>query len=438
MTPQTAGFSQPLPPLEPVAEAARKKVAVIGAGVVGLSSAIWLQRAGHSVTVYDPHPPLPGIDYEGACSFGNACTMAYGACLPVAMPGIIREVPGMLLNRAGPLSIFWRDLLQLSPWLLSFLKSSGPADVDRIVALLGSLLRLAEAGHGPLIEEAGLTHLLRRTGCLYLFRDEAQFQAARPALDLRARERVGMEVLDASAVREREPALAPRYAKGVMFLDAYSLDDPHQYLLGLARLFQARGGQFVRGQVAGVGNSAGALVLKGELPATAPVDSVVVASGAWSGRITAALGEPVRLNAERGYHVLFPESVGLLNTPTCYPEFGFYMTPLNEGLRAAGTVELGGLGRPPRPVRTDVIEQVARQLIPGLGPAGRKWLGFRPSMPDSLPVIGPSKVDPRIVYAFGHGHVGLTLGGITGRLVAELVSGTTPSLDLQPFRPGRF
>lgn len=321
---------------------------------------------------------------------------------------------------------------------MSFIKASRPREVERIVGLLGQLLRLAEAGHAPLMAEGRLEHLLRRTGCLYLFESEEKFKAARQGFELRAGQRVRMEFLDAQAIREREPALTPRYARGVMFSDAYSLDTPHRYMLGLAELFQQRGGRFVQARVDDIVDDGTGLRVADSTGTLAQAQAVVIAAGAWAKRLTSRLGDEVRLNTERGYHVLFPEAGQLLNSPTCYPEFGFYMTPLSEGLRAAGTVELGGLGRPSRPVRTAVIEKVARQLVPGLGPAGRTWLGFRPSMPDSIPVIGKSPRDPRVIYAFGHGHLGITLGGITGRLVTELVSDLPTSIDISPFRPNRF
>lgn len=427
----------PLAALEPLPEADRLDVAVVGAGIVGLSSALWLQRAGHRVTLIDREPPQPGSDYTHASSFGNACTMAFGAVLPVAMPGILTRVPGMLLDRQGPLSIFWRDLPALTPWLWSFLQSSSLREVERIVAVLGLLVRHAEAGHSPLIQEAGVPDLLRRTGCLYLYRTEKQFQQAAQDIALREREGVDMSVLDRQAVAEHEPNLAPLYHKGLMFNTAYSLDDPYRYALGLARAFRNRGGKMVKGEVVGIQLNAETVTVKLGMESLA-AQSVVIAAGAWSARLARLIGDHIRLDTERGYHVLFPDDGALLNRPTCYPESGFYMTPLTEGMRAAGTVELGGLDAPPRMVRTRIIERRARTYLPTLGRAGRTWLGFRPSMPDSLPVIGASPCDERIFYAFGHGHIGLTLAGITGRIISDLVSRHPAPFDLSALRPDRY
>ena len=433
-----AGFHQSLPALQPVPPGAQRDVVVIGAGVVGLSSALWLQRCGHRVVVCDPHPPLPGQPYDTAASYGNACTLAYAACLPVSMPGMTWQVPGMLLDPSGPLTVIWRDLWRLTPWLLSFLKAGRPDEVQRIVNSLGELLRCARAGHAPLMEQAGLMHLVKHTGCMYLYSHEAQFNDTRASIELRAAQGVRMEVIDAPAVREMEPALAPCYVKGLRFLDTTTLDSPHLYFQGLLQDFMARGGKLVQAQVDGWVREGERLRLQGGGQTLVTADRVVVAAGAWSRQLPQVVTDRVRLDCERGYHVMFPGSGGLLNQPVCYPEHGFYMTPLGEGLRAAGTVELGGLGHPVRPHRLEVIERKARRLLTGLGPSGSTWLGYRPSMPDSLPVIGASPSDSRVIYAFGHGHIGLTLGGLTGRLVAELVNGQSTSLDLKAYRPARF
>lgn len=424
--------------IKPLPQSERVSVVVIGAGVVGLSSALWLQRAGHAVTIIDPEPPLAGSGYLGAASFGNACTVALGACIPVGTPGILSDVPGMLMKRASPLSIFWGDLPRLLPWLVDFLRASSQREFHRIVGVLGQLIRLAEAGHNPLFEEARATHLKRPDGCLYLYRSERSFARAQRDIDLRRREGVRMEMLDRRAVREREPNLAPLYSNGLLFNDAYRIDDALRYAQALASLFQSKGGRFVRSISRAIEPRDGGLTVRCQDGRAVEADRVVVAAGAWSRQLARTVGDRIRLDAERGYHVLFPRDGNILSAPTCYPEHGFYMTPLGEGLRSAGTVELGGLGKPARSARTDVIEKMSRVLLPGLGEAGRTWLGFRPSMPDSLPVISRSPTDSRIAYAFGHGHIGLTLAGITGRLVCDLIGGHKSAIDLHPLRADRF
>lgn len=416
----------------------RSYVVVVGAGVVGLSAALWLQKAGHAVAIIDPEPPLPGASYLNAASFGNACTIALGACIPVGTPGILYDVPGMLLKRSSPLSIFWGDLPRLLPWLVDFLRASSKTEFDRIVGVLGRLMRLAEAGHNPLFEEAQATHLKKSHGCLYLYRSSASFQRAQRDIELRRREGVRMEILDRKAVKEREPHLAPLYSNGLLFSDAYRIDDAMRYAQSLAALFQKKGGKFLKSRARAIDPGEQNIAVHCEDGRSVNADHVVVAAGGWSRQLARTVGDRVRLDVERGYHVLFPRDGGLLSAPTCYPEHGFYMTPLGEGMRSAGTVELGGLGKPARAARTVVIEKISRVLLPGLRDAGRTWLGYRPSMPDSLPVISKSPTDPRVVYAFGHGHIGLTLAGITGRLVCDLVGGHNPVIDLHPLRADRF
>ena len=247
MEPNTEStFSHPLPELPRVREEARKHVIVIGAGAVGLSSALWLLRAGHFVTVCDPAPPLPGINYSKSASFGNACAIALAAVIPVSMPGLAMDVPRMLLDREGPLSIYWQDFPCLTGWLVEFLKAGRPDRVREIVATLGGLLRAAHAGLAPLIEESGASHLVRNTGCLYLYPTEEGVRKSRYSMQLREEQGVRMRVLDADEIRDREPALAPRYRMGVDFQDAYSLDSPEQCMRLFARAIEARGGRYGR------------------------------------------------------------------------------------------------------------------------------------------------------------------------------------------------
>lgn len=431
-------FNRPLAELSQVLPQARQRVVVAGAGAVGLASALWLLRAGHDVTVCDPTPPLEGVDYRRAASFGNACSIALAACIPVSMPGLVFDVPKMLLDRESPLSIYWQDFPCLAGWLTEFLKAGQPYRVREIVATLGGLLRFAHAGLSPLIEESAAGHLVRRAGCLYLYSTEESFRKAQPGIELREQQGVRMQILDASEIRARAPALAPLYARGVDFLDAYSLESPEQCMRQFARAIIARGGKFMRTAVKGVSGGGTTLTVNTEAGESLAANRLVVACGAWSGTLAQGIGDRIPLNTERGYHVMYPSAGNLLEGPTCYPEHGFYMTPMADGLRCAGTVELGGLDKPPRRVRTDVIDRVTRRLLPGVGETGETWLGFRPSMPDSLPVIGRSPRNPGVIYAFGHGHVGLTLAGITGRLVTELACDLAPSVDLAPLRPDRF
>ncbi|MBY5601318.1 FAD-binding oxidoreductase [Rhizobium leguminosarum] len=430
-------MNKPLPELQPLPDAERRHVAVVGAGLVGLCTALWLQRMGHRVIIIDPAPPLGDASYRQACSYGNACTFAPHGVVPVATPGVIWRVPGMLLNPLGPLAIVWRYLPQLVPWLRAFLASSTKAEVERIAGTLAALLSHADAAWQPLVTQAGAEGLKRHDGCLYLYKSEAQFRAADAENALRERHGVAMDQLDRADIQGMEPNLAPLYHKGVLFRDAYVFSSPRQLAFALAEAVINGGGEIVRAEVSAIEPRYNSIRLRiGDKQI--PADHAVVAAGAHSRKLTASIGDRVLLDTERGYHVLFPQAGNLLSRPVCYPEHGFYMVPMADGLRAAGTVELGGLAAPLNPRRTAMIREGVKILLPAAGQGSDEWLGFRPSMPDSLPVIGSSRHLPRVTYAFDHGHLGLTLSALTGYLVSQLVAGQPPAVDLAPLRPDRF
>ncbi|MBY5643687.1 NAD(P)/FAD-dependent oxidoreductase [Rhizobium leguminosarum] len=430
-------MNKPLPELQPLPDAERRHVAVVGAGLVGLCTALWLQRMGHRVMIIDPAPPLGDASYRQACSYGNACTFAPHGVVPVATPGVIWRVPGMLLNPLGPLAIVWRYLPQLVPWLRAFLASSTKAEVERIAGTLAALLSHTDAAWQPLVTQAGAEGLKRHDGCLYLYKSEAEFRAADAENALRERHGVAMDQLDRADIQGMEPNLAPLYHKGVLFRDAYVFSSPRQLAFALAEAVINGGGEIVRAEVSAIEPRYNSIRLRiGDKQI--PADHAVVAAGAHSRKLTASIGDRVLLDTERGYHVLFPQAGNLLSRPVCYPEHGFYMVPMADGLRAAGTVELGGLAAPLNPRRTAMIREGVKILLPAAGQGSDEWLGFRPSMPDSLPVIGSSRHLPRVTYAFGHGHLGLTLSALTGYLVSQLVAGQPPAVDLAPLRPDRF
>lgn len=422
--------------LAPLPEDERRDIVVIGAGLVGLCSAMWLQMAGHKVTLIDREPPLPGNAWEQACSFGNACTVAPQSIVPVATPGIALRVPGMLADPLGPLAIVWRYLPRLAPWLRAFLAVSSRAEVERIAGVLAGILGQADAAWRPLVRQSGSAHLERRDGVLYLYKSDSERLGAETFNRLRERLGVRLERVDAQAVRALEPNLAPLYHSGTLYNDAYTFSSPRTLAQALAQDIVSRGGHFVSGEVAELKPTADGVDLRID-GATMKTDNVVIAAGAWSAELARQVGDRILLESERGYHVLFPEAGELLNRPVCYTAHGFYMTPMADGLRAAGTVELGGLAAKPNHARADAIARAVGTLLPQAGQPGSRWMGFRPSLPDSLPVIGNSPVSARITYAFGHGHLGLTLAAITGRLVAGLI-GREAMPDLAALRPIRY
>ena len=410
-----------------------QRVVVVGAGMVGVSTALWLQESGHEVTLVDRSAP------GRATSYGNAGIFATYGCIPINAPRRLIDTPSMLLDAHGPLSIRWSYLPLFLPWALRFLSACRPGRVRATVQALGDILQRAEEGFLPLARRAGIESLLGPAGALYVYESEESWRRDRGNRERRRAHGVDFHELDPSEVYELEPALANVVHRGVYLEDVFYLRNPHAVVDGLARAFVQWGGRLLHAEVKSIASGLPGLlevVSSGERIAA---DRVVIAAGAWSTRLLGRLAEHIPLDTERGYHVMFPEAASLLNRPVAPVEGGFFMTPMEGGLRAAGTVEFAGLDAPPRPARVEALTAAARRLVPDLGEPGESWLGFRPTLPDALPAIGPLPSDPRILCAFGHQHLGMTLGGITGKLIAELVDGAEPpSIDLAPFRPDRF
>ena len=412
---------------------AQPHVLIAGAGFVGLSTALYLQSEGARVTVLDPRGPG-----EGA-SKGNAAVLAVDSVNPVAMPGVLRDVPGMLMDPLGPLAIRWSYLPRIAPWLLRFVAASRPARVEAIAAALRQLLANAIDAYLPLLERAGATDMLRRTGWLSLYETDQSFRAAQYGLELQRRLGVTVEILRAEEIRQAEPSLAPIYRHGVIHPENAHVLDPYQLAQRLAEAVVRSGGAIERQELRGFVFENGRPVAGRTAEGLIPCDAVVVAAGAWSRPLVRALGHDVPLDTERGYHVTLPHPNVVPRRPLYSGDHSFAVTPLSIGLRFAGTVELGGLNAPPNYARAEKLLTHGRRMFPGLDATGAsRWMGFRPSMPDSLPVIGAVPGIPNAVLAFGHGHLGLTLGAITGKLAAALALGRPPALDVTPYRAERF
>lgn len=406
---------------------------MIGAGIVGVCSALWLQRDGHRVTLLDRQGPG-----EGA-SFGNAGVFAVESVLPVALPGTLARVPGMLADPLGPLALRWGYLPRLAPWLLRFVAASRPRRVEEIAQAMAALLEGCLDDYLPLLADAGLAETVVRRGWIGAYLDPAKLAAGRRAVELQRAHGVTVEELGAEALRQMEPALTRELAGGFYYPEvAHSLDS-YGTVVGLARRFAETGGTIRREEVRRLQVEEGRVVAVETDRGREPCEAVVVAAGAWSRRLAAGVGASVPLDTERGYHLTIAEPGVQLSRPVYSSDFGMACTPMSAGLRLAGTVELGGLEAPPDWRRAEVLATRGSRLFPGLRSEGAsRWMGFRPSLPDSMPVLGAAPRVPNAILAFGHGHLGLTLGARTGRLVAELVGQRPPSLDLSPYRPDRF
>ena len=407
--------------------------AVVGAGIVGVCTALYLQRDGHRVTLIDRGPPG-----EGA-SMGNAAVVAGGACEPVAMPGILWRVPGMLRDPLGPLAIRWGHLPRLAPWLIRFVAASRPSRVEPIsIALRALSLRCLDA-YKPLTAAAGIADMIRDTGWLSVYRTEAAFVRAEDEIELQRRRGVKLEVLDREQIRQFEPSLAPIFERAAFYPEYSMTVNNFRLVQRLAADFVARGGTLRQEAVTDIGLGPRGPREVATDKARHAVDAVVVAAGAWSRELTRRLGHRVPLDTERGYHVMLTDPGVMPRLPIHIADFGFVATPLEHGLRFAGTVELGGLSAPPNWARARILLEHGRRVFPGVKAQGlSQWMGFRPSVPDSVPIISGSPRLPNAYFAFGHGHLGLTYGAVPGRLIADLAAGRDPGLDMQPYRVDRW
>ena len=407
--------------------------AVVGAGIVGVCCALQLQRDGHRVSLFDYQGPGEGT------SRGNAAVIAGGACEPIAMPGILGRVPGMLMDPLGPLAIRWRYLPRLAPWLVRFVAASRPHRVEEISKALRELSSRCVAAFRPLTEAAGIADMIRDTGWLSVYKTESSFQLARGELDLQQRRGIKFDVLTGDQIRQMEPALAPIFARGVYFPEISVTVNNFRLVQCLAEDFIARGGRVLRERATDV-------VLGPQGPRELiteqgrhSIDAIVVAAGAWSRDLARRLGHRVPLDTERGYHIMLPDPGVMPRMPVHIGDHGFVATPLEHGLRFAGTVELGGLQAPPNWERANVLLRHGRSVFPGLREDGAdRWMGFRPSFPDSLPVISGSPRTANAYFAFGHGHLGLSFAAITGKIVADLASGRSSGFNLAPYRKDRW
>lgn len=409
-------------------------IAVVGAGIMGACTAAWLQRDGHRVTFVDPLGP------GQACSFGNAGSLSPSACLPVGMPRMWRKVPAWLLDPLGPLTVRWRYAPVVLPWLLRMLRHSSRAEVTRIAAALRDLLTPIFDCYGPLVTHAHRPDLVRRTGCLYVYSSRAVAAQWQWGMDLRRS--LGVELVDIGQdeLEHLEPDLKGRFRFGILAPENGSTPDPSELVKAIHTQCLADGATHDLRSVVRFERQGGRVTAlhldAGEMLA---VDGVVVAAGAWSGRLAAQLGEPVPLETQRGYHVTVGSSnLGLRHTVMAV-ENNMMVNPMAMGLRLAGTVEFAGLEAPPNYGRARALLKRSLDMFPHLDTSEvTQWMGHRPCLPDSLPVIGRARGADNAWLAFGHGHIGMCTGAATGREIAHLVAGRPPQVELHPFRPARF
>ena len=410
-----------------------KNIAVIGAGVIGLCSAFHLIRQGYKVTIIS----CDSLDDTTAC--GSAGAIAMAQIMPVSVPGLALQVPGWLLDPLGPLSIRPAYLPQLLPWLVKFMLAGNRKQVEASTCALASLLSLARDDHFEMIRDIGAQALLRKNGCLWLYHSERSRDKDARAWALRKHYGINFSAVDNAQIREREPALGAGAHCGYFIPGWCHYVDPQALLSSLGDYLRGAGVTFIDDTITG-------FEFEEERPVTAlgakgnrvSFDACLIAAGARSTQLSAQLGNRFPLETERGYNTTLPHTGLDIKTYLTFEEH-FVLTPMTGGMRIGGAAEFAGLDAAPNYARSQALVRLARRYLPDLNEeGGTQWMGHRPSTPDSRPVIGRSTRFSNVFYGFGHGHIGLTLGPTTGRLLSQLISGKAPQISLSPFAIDRY
>ena len=412
-----------------------KSVGIIGSGIQGVCIGLQLIKKGIPVTIFDRHDPLSS-EFKAA-SYGNAGHFSPYAVLQFNRPDILYDVPKMLLSSNGPLALKWSYVPKIIPWFLNYLKNCNKSSALHTAKYMHQILNLSNDAYEELFKEIDTTNLVEKKGIIYIWTNK---NLKSREFEIKVRNDLGIEqkLLSQKEVLELEPNLNPVFDAGVIYESAMHARDPHGILKEIFKLFIKKGGKFVQENIKSLKQiSSNQTIIKSESEEY-KFEKSVIASGAFSKNLTDQLGEKIPLDTERGYHVHFKNMAHLISRPVIFLDRGFGMTPMNQGLRAVGTVELGGLKNPPSKKRIDYVVKCAKELLPQLESHNDEWLGFRPTLPDFLPIMGPSLKNKNIIYAFGHHHLGWTLGPVTGKIVSGIVAGEKTNLDLSPYSSKRF
>lgn len=406
---------------------------VIGAGIIGTAIAHDLQGRGRNVVLVDRDAPGQGA------SFGNMASIAVTEFMPASRPAIWRQIPGWMMDPEGPVRVRPSYMPRLVPWFLRFIAASRPARLRELEAQGAALCARALADTLALLRETGLEDQISEEGCLSLYTDEAEFRADRAHIEILERFGFAHEVIGRQAIRALEPQLSDKIGLAVLFPQNRSMKDPYRLVLALADRFAARGGRIERGEVTGFVRSEGIREVLLKDGRRLAADEVVICAGAFSARLSAMLGEPIPLETERGYHTQIMAPGISMKHSIIWPARAFMVTPTAGGIRVGGTVEMAGLDAAPDYRRAKVTVRRAREALPNLRTdEATEWMGHRPALPDTVPILSASARTRGVFYATGHGHLGLTCAATTARLMGELIRGARPSLDLAPYRVNRF
>ena len=409
----------------------RLNIGIVGAGIQGISNALFLQKKGFSVTLFDRDEPG-----SPAASYGNAGHFSPYACVLMNRPDIISDVPAMLLSSTGPLALKWNYLPKMIPWLTQFLRNCTTKRMMHTAKNMNQILDLALPAYDELFDDIAIDGLVEKKGILYIWNDQ-NLKSRKLEIDVRNELGVDQQVVSPKEIHDLEPNIKPFYHGGVYYKYGRHARNPKKILLKLFDLFLQKGGKFLKMNVKDINFEEEKPTVETESQRYI-FDKLVIACGAFSKKLTDNLGEKIPLDTERGYHVHFKNCDHLLTRPVIFQNRGFGITPMEQGLRVVGTVEFGGLKNPLSKSRVKNLINNAKYMLGDLPEHEDEWLGFRPTLPDFLPVMGPSKNYKNIFYCFGHHHLGWTLGPISGKIISGMIAKENTNLNLSPYSSTRF
>tara|TARA_Y100000590_G_scaffold294421_1_gene331755 strand:- start:129 stop:1367 length:1239 start_codon:yes stop_codon:yes gene_type:complete len=409
----------------------KKKVGIIGAGIQGVCCALFLQKKGYDVTLFDRSDPG-----NNSASYGNAGHFSPYASVPLNRPDVLTDIPAMLLSSRGPLALKWNYIPKMIPWFFKFLLNCSTKKMMHTAKYMHQILDIAIPAYDELFDQIDIGNLVEKKGVLYVW-DKNNLKSRELEINIRKELGVDQQLVNPKEIHDLEPNIKQFYHGGVFYKKARHARDPKKILIKLFELFIKKNGKFLKINVNNLEFDNQKPVLLTEAQRFI-FDKIVITCGAFSRKLTDKLQEKIPLDTERGYHVHFKGFDNLISRPVVYLNRGFGMTPMEQGLRVVGTVEFGGLENPLSKSRIKNLILNAKDMLEGLPEHNDEWLGFRPSLPDFLPVIGPAKNYKNVFYSFGHHHLGWTLGAISGKIISKMIANEKTNLDLQPYSSERF
>ena len=407
------------------------RVGIIGAGIQGVCNALFLQKKGYDVTLFDRTDPG-----NNSASYGNAGHFSPYASVSLNRPDVLLDVPAMLLSSRGPLALKWNYVPKMIPWFVKFLFNCSKNKMMHTAKYMHQILDIALPAFDELFEDIDIEGLVEKKGILYIW-DKTNLKSRELEINMRREIGVEQQVVTPKEIHDLEPNIKQFYHGGVYYNYARHARDPKKILLKLFDLFLKKGGKFLKLNINDLDFDEEKPVVRSEAQRFI-FDKLVICCGAFSKKLTNKLHENIPLDTERGYHIHFKNCENLISRPVVYQNRGFGMTPMEQGLRVVGTVEFGGINNPLSKSRIKNLVLNAKDMLDGLSEHTDEWLGFRPTLPDYLPVIGPSKNYKNVFYSFGHHHLGWTLGAISGKIISKMISSEKTNLALDPYSSLRF